>query len=319
MLIILCLIVGITFLIAGSKIMLEGIKDIGARYNYSSLTIGITLVAFGTSIPELLVSLKAMSLGYSDIVIFNVIGSNIINILLILGICSIKNTLKITSNTIKKELPLTICATLLFIFLSLDDLYKVKADNIITRYDALILIIFFFIYLALMAKNILKKEDSEYYYKPRYSLSYSIIISVIGFLMIFAGSVFTVDMAYELSNLGANLKLISVGLIAFSTSIPELTTCMHLIKQKKDDMVIANILGSNIFNICIVLGIPIIIYGSLNVNSMSIVDIVNFILAAIILYIFAPIRTKIGKFEGIIMIFTLLIYYGFILWEGLGL
>ena len=319
MLIILCLIVGITFLIAGSKIMLEGIKDIGARYNYSSLTIGITLVAFGTSIPELLVSLKAMSLGYSDIVIFNVIGSNIINILLILGICSIKNTLKITSNTIKKELPLTICSTLLFIFLSLDDLYKVKADNIITRYDALILIIFFFIYLALMAKNILKKEDSEYYYKPRYSLSYSIIISVIGFLMIFAGSVFTVDMAYELSNLGANLKLISVGLIAFSTSIPELTTCMHLIKQKKDDMVIANILGSNIFNICIVLGIPIIIYGSLNVNSMSIVDIVNFILAAIILYIFAPIRTKIGKFEGIIMIFTLLIYYGFILWEGLGL
>ena len=299
--------------------MLEGIKDIGARYNYSSLTIGITLVAFGTSIPELLVSLKAMSLGYSDIVIFNVIGSNIINILLILGICSIKNTLKITSNTIKKELPLTICATLLFIFLSLDDLYKVKADNIITRYDALILIIFFFIYLALMAKNILKKEDSEYYYKPRYSLSYSIIISVIGFLMIFAGSIFTVDMAYELSNLGANLKLISVGLIAFSTSIPELTTCMHLIKQKKDDMVIANILGSNIFNICIVLGIPIIIYGSLNVNSMSIVDIVNFILAAIILYIFAPIRTKIGKFEGIIMIFTLLIYYGFILWEGLGL
>ena len=319
MLIILCLIVGIVFLIAGSKIMLEGIKDIGARYNYSTLTIGITLVAFGTSIPELLVSLKAMSLGYSDIVIFNVIGSNIINILLILGICSIKNTLKITSNTIKKELPLTICATLLFIFLSLDDLYKVKADNIITRYDALILIIFFFIYLALMAKNILKKEDSEYYYKPRYSLSYSIIISVIGFLMIFAGSVFTVDMAYELSNLGANLKLISVGLIAFSTSIPELTTCMHLIKQKKDDMVIANILGSNIFNICIVLGIPIIIYGSLNVNSMSIVDIVNFILAAIILYIFAPIRTKIGKFEGIIMIFTLLIYYGFILWEGLGL
>ena len=319
MLIILCLCVGVAFLIVGSKIMLEGIKDIGSRYNYSSLTIGITLVAFGTSIPELLVSLKAMSLGYSDIVIFNVIGSNIINILLILGVCSILNTLKITSNTVKKELPLTLVATALFIFLALDDLYKVKANNIISRYDALILIVFFVIYLILMGKNILKKKDSEYYYKPKYSLGYGVGLSIIGFCMIFAGSFFTVDMAYKFSEIGANLKLISVGLIAFSTSIPELTTCMHLIKSKKDDMVIGNILGSNIFNICVVLGVPIIIYGDLNVNSMSIVDIINFILAAIILYIFAPIRSRIGKFEGIIMIIVLLIYYGFVLWEGLGL
>ena len=317
--VIFCLFIGIIFLIVGSKIMIEALKDIGAFYHYSKITIGVTIVAFGTSIPELLVSLKAMASGYSDIVLFNVIGSNIINILLVLGICSIIRPLKITSSVIKKELPLTILSTLLFLFLSLDDIYNLKSNNLITRLDAAVLIMFFILYLILTYRNIRKRKDVKHYDEAKYPLKYSVILSIIGFCMIFIGSIFTVDIAYKISEFNVSLKLLSISLIAFATSIPELSVCMHLIKSDNDDLVIGNILGSNIFNICIVLGIPIIIFGGLNANSMSFVDIVNLVVVNLILYIFAPIKSKLGKFEGNIMIILLIVYYSFILWEGLGL
>ena len=143
LMIILCLIVGIIFIIAGSKIMIEGARDLAKYYHKSALAIGLTIVAFGTSIPELLVSYYALHNGYSNIVIYNLIGSNIINILLILSISSLIKPLKITSSTIKKELPLSIFISAIFVFLSLDDLFIHKNSNILSRFDAVILILLF--------------------------------------------------------------------------------------------------------------------------------------------------------------------------------
>ena len=137
--------------------------------------------------------------------------------------------------------------------------------------------------------------------------------------MIFTGSIFTVDMTHKITSFGINDKFISVTLVAFATSIPELITCLHLIKHNNEDMVVGNILGSNIFNICITIGIPVIIIGNLNLNGLGIIDAINFLIASIILVIFAPIKNKLGKFEGVIMIIILLIYFGYIIWEGLGL
>ena len=137
--------------------------------------------------------------------------------------------------------------------------------------------------------------------------------------MIFLGSIFTVDMAYKLTSFGISDKILSVSIIAFATSIPELITCLYFMKNNDEDMIIGNILGSNIFNICIALAIPVIIMGTLNINALSIIDIVNFLLSAIILVLFAPIKEKIGKFESTIMIIIFVIYYGYMLWEGLGI
>ena len=126
-------------------------------------------------------------------------------------------------------------------------------------------------------------------------------------------------MAYKITELGVSMKLISVLLIAFATSIPEIITCYYFVRNNDEDAIIGNILGSNIFNICITLALPVIIVGKLNMNGMSIVDAINLIIATIMLIIFAPIRNKIGKFESTIMLLVLLIYYVFILWEGFSL
>ena len=319
MLITICLAVGIMFLIAGTFIMILGARDIAARFHISSLAIGLTIVAFATSIPELLVSMRAMFKGYSEIVIFNVIGSNIINILLILSVVSFIKPLKITTSVIKKELPLSIITTALFIMLSLDDLLAPSKNNMLTKSDALVLILFFIVYLYYMYTVIRNRKDFKTYESSRFSLSYAIMLTILGFSMIFVGSIFTVDMAYKISTYGISLKLISASIIAFSTSIPELITCYHFMKNNDEDAIIGNILGSNIFNICITLALPVIIVGNLNMNSLSVIDVVNFTIASLILIIFAPLRNKVGKFESTIMIVLLLIYYGFILWEGMSL
>ena len=319
MLITICLAVGIMFLIAGTFIMILGARDIAARFHISSLAIGLTIVAFATSIPELLVSMRAMFKGYSEIVIFNVIGSNIINILLILSVVSFIKPLKITTSVIKKELPLSIITTALFIMLSLDDLLAPSKNNMLTKSDALVLILFFIVYLYYMYTVIRNRKDFKTYESSRFSLSYVIMLIILGFSMIFVGSIFTVDMAFKISTYGISLKLISASIIAFSTSIPELIACYHFMKNNDEDAIIGNILGSNIFNICITLALPVIIVGNLNMNSLSVIDAFNFTIASLILIIFAPLRNKVGKFESTIMIVLLLIYYGFILWEGMSL
>ena len=319
MLVTICLFVGIMFLVVGTSIMIEGLKDISNRFHNSTLATGLTVVAFATSIPELLVSFRAVMKGYNDLVIFNVIGSNIINILLILSVVSFIKPLKITTSVIKKELPLSIFVTGLFLILSFDDLFVKGADNVLTRSDALVLLLFFGIYLYYMYTVIKTRKEYKTYEAPKYSKSYAILLSVLGFAMIFVGSIFTVDMAYKISMLGISMKVLSASLIAFATSIPEIITCYHFMKNNDEDAIIGNILGSNIFNICITLALPVIIVGNLNMNGMSIIDAINLIIATIMLVIFAPIRNKIGKFESTIMILILLIYYGFILWEGFSL
>lgn len=231
MLVTICLFVGIMFLVVGTSIMIEGLKDLSNRLHNSTLATGLTVIAFATSIPELLVSIRAIIKGYNDIVIFNVIGSNIINILLILSIVSFIKPLKLTTTVIKKELPLSILTAALFIILSLDDLISPSKSNILTRSDALVLVLFFIVYLYYMYTVIKNRREFKTYEDPKYSKNYALILSILGFAMVFVGSIFTVDMAYKISTYGVSLKLISASLIAFATSIPELITCLPLYEK----------------------------------------------------------------------------------------
>ena len=316
MLEIICLLVGFSLLIVGSRILTLGSVDIARRFKISTLAISLTIVSFATAIPELLINIKAMSEGYNTIVIYNLIGSNIINILFILGIICLIKPIKLNDNTIKKEIPLTILATILFVIIALDNLFSGTFNNVITRSDALILILFFFIYIYYMITLIKDRKEIKVIELPKNTLMQSSFYIILGFSMIIVGSIFTVDMIHKISLFGINEKPLTLYLVAFSTAIPELTTCLTALKESKEDLIIGNILGSNIFNICIVLAIPVIIFGNFNINELSIVDMINFLLAAIILFIFAPIKNKIGKLEGVIMFSIFMIYYIYVLLEG---
>lgn len=322
MLIIICFLVGIMLLLAGVKIMLNGLENITKFFHISSLVTGLTVIAFGTSIPELFISLKAFYSGYNDIVIFTTVGSNIINILLILGLLSFVKPLKITNSVIKNVLPLSIISTLLFCILSLDDVFTPYKNNLITKSDALVLILFFMIYIYYMATLIKSRKEEKVFenenLKSANSLFYSIFVTILGFAMIFVGSIFIVDMAHKMSSI-ITLKFLSLSVIALVTSIPELITCFYFLKNNNEDLVIGDILGSNIFNICITIALPVIIMGNLNVNALTVVDIVNLVISSLILFLFAPIKQNLSKSEGIIMIIIFIIYYSFVLWEGLGI
>ena len=316
MLELICLIVGFSLLIVGTRVLLIGAIDIARRYRISTLAISLTVVAFATAIPELLVNIKAMSEGYHTIVIYNLIGSNIINILLILGVVCLIKPIKLNNNTIKKEIPLTILATVLFTIISLDNLFSGTFNNLITRSDALILLLFFFIYIYYMVTLIKQRKEIKVIELPKNSLMQSIFYVILGFSMIIVGSIFTVDMIHKISLFGISEKILTLYLIALISAIPELTTCLVALKESKDDLIIGNILGSNIFNICIVLAIPVIMFGNFNINELSIIDTINFLIAAIILFIFAPIKNKIGKLEGVIMLSIFMIYYIYVILEG---
>lgn len=316
MLELICLIVGFSLLIVGTRVLLIGAVDIARRFRISTLAISLTVVAFATAIPELLVNIKAMSEGYHTIVIYNLIGSNIINILLILGVVCLIKPIKLNNNTIKKEIPLTILATVLFTIISLDNLFSGTFNNLITRSDALILLLFFFIYIYYMVTLIKQRKEIKVIELPKNSLMQSIFYVILGFSMIIVGSIFTVDMIHKISLFGISEKILTLYLVALISAIPELTTCLVALKESKDDLIIGNILGSNIFNICIVLAIPVIMFGNFNINELSIIDTINFLIAAIILFIFAPIKNKIGKLEGVIMLSIFMIYYIYVILEG---
>ena len=312
---IICLIVGAVLLIEGSQVLIMGTSDLGKRFKLSTFVINITIIAFATSIPELFVSIKAMSVNLPEVLVFNIIGSNIVNTLLIIGLVSLMNPLKINNNTITKELPLNLISVGLFVFLVLDDLFLKKLNNTIGIIDAFVLIIFFLIYIYYMVRLIRVRKDIRILEKPMYTPIRSILYSGLGISMIIVGSIFSVNMIYKISLEFLNIKILSVFLLALITSLPELIYGIRAIKNQ-DDLIIGNVIGSNIFNICICIAIPVIILGNLNVNFLSIVDLLNLLISAIIIFLFAQRKSKIGKFEGIIMLSVFLIYFVYIIVEG---
>ena len=194
---ILLLIVGFVLLIKGADIFVDGASSTALNLKVSKMVIGLTIVAFGTSAPELAVSIKALLSGSSDIVLGNVVGSNILNILLILGISSLFSSMVVKDNTVKKEIPLTILFSVLLTVLSFDNVFDKKITNVITRTDGFVILLFFIVfiyYLASIAKN--NKEENE---EAPYKIGKSLLFVLIGLVGIVAGSNLVVDNASDIT------------------------------------------------------------------------------------------------------------------------
>ena len=311
---ILILIVGFVILIKGADLFVDGASGIALNFKVSKMLIGLTIVAFGTSAPEFAVSVKSLLSGSGDIVLGNVIGSNILNILLILGVSSLFHFLNVKNNTVKKELPIMILLSTLFSVLLFDHIFDGGTDSF-TRGDGIVLILFFMVFLYYLIAMMRKKVDvNQEVEDKQLSMKKSLFFTLIGIVGIVLGSNFVVDSASKIAAaLGVTERLISLTIIALGTSLPELVTSVTATRKGEYDIAIGNVVGSNIFNICIVIGAPVALFGGIANYTLNIIDLFVMLLAAVLLFAFSYKDKKIGRKEGIIFLTIFVIYYSYVI------
>lgn len=312
---ILLLIIGFILLIKGADVFVGGASSTAQNFRVSKMLIGLTIIAFGTSAPELAVSISALASGSTDMVLGNVIGSCILNILLILGIAAVIKPIRIKANTVRKELPLCMLISTLLAVLFLDVALKSGSENQFSRSDAIVVLLFFSVflyYLISLAKQ--SKENNEKDEKPKYKLGKSLLFVLVGLAGIVVGSEMVVRNASSIATtIGWSERLISLTIVAFGTSLPELVTTVVAARRGEQDLAVGNVIGSNIFNICVVLGIPVAIFGTITPASFQMLDIIMLVGSAVALFIFAFSRRKISRAEGIAMLVAFAVYYTIII------
>lgn len=302
------LIFGFALLLKGGDLLVDGASALAYKFKISQIAIGLTIVAFGTSAPELIVNVFAALKGSSEITIGNVVGSNIINILLILGVASIIRPLITQKNTIWKEIPFALLSSVVLIILA-NDLILSNQTNIISRSDGLILLMFFIIFLV-YAFSIAKETDFADSEIKVLSISKSIIFLVLGIIGLFIGGKLIVDSAVAIARyLEISEAVIGFTVIAFGTSLPELATSAIAAKKGKADIAIGNIVGSNIFNIFFILAISALIVP-IPFDSNLNIDLIILFLASLLLFLTMFIGKKkiIDRWEGIFFLLFYLFY-----------
>jgi len=302
-------VLGFVFLIKGADLLVEGAASLAKRFNISNIVIGLTVVAFGTSAPEFVVNVFASLRGNADIAIGNILGSNISNILLILGISAIIYPLTTKRNTVWKEIPFSLLAALVLGFL-VSDTWIDKTSSVLSRNDGFILLFFFAIFLYYtftIAKKSSDHIDSDIKKIGNRKSIFFIIIGLIGLVL---GGKWIIDGAVKIAELfHMSQSLIGLTVVAVGTSLPELATSAVAAFKKHTDIAIGNIVGSNIFNIFWVLGFSSLI-KPIPFSQNSNVDIMITIFASLILFLMMFIGKKhiIERWQGVIMVLFYVAY-----------
>ena len=294
---------------------MDGASDTARKFRVPKMLIGLTIVSFGTSAPELAVSIQSILSGKGDILLGNVVGSNVLNILLILGLASLVGTLRVNTATVKKEIPVLVLITLAFAALLSDKIFGL-AENIFTRQDGVVLLLFFCIFIYYLIGMARKKDTNEEENKDEkpVKLAKALLMIVIGLFGIVLGSDFVVKGASEIAaTFGVSQRIISLTIVALGTSLPELVTSVIATKKGEYDIAIGNIVGSNIFNIGIVAGLPVAIFGGVGGGAFSYIDIIALIISAVVLFFFARHGGRIGYKKGIIFLLMFVAYYGYVM------
>jgi cation:H+ antiporter len=308
------LIFGFLFLIKGADILVEGSSSIAKRFGISDLVIGLTVVAFGTSAPELFVNMVSSLNGQTDIAIGNILGSNIANILLILGVASIITPLAVSKGTVWKEIPMNFLAIVLIGIMANDAIFDKVNYSALTRTDGLTLLAFFVIFLYYtfgIAKNSNGNQVAEKI--KAISISRSAIFILLGFIGLSFGGKWVVDSATQIAIFfGVSQAVIGLSIVAIGTSLPELVTSAMAAYRKNTDIAIGNVVGSNIFNIFWILGLSSVI-NPLPFTLSSNRDILMAIFASFLLFVamFTGKKRQVERWEGIICVglyFSYMIY-----------
>ena len=304
-------IAGFFFLIKGADMLVDGAVSVAKKFKISTIVIGLTIVAFGTSAPEFVVNIFASAQGNTEIAIGNILGSNIANILLILGVSSIIYPLLTKSNTVWKEIPLGLLAAILLGVLANDALIDGGIFSGLTRIDGIVLLSFFIIFLYYTFGISKIKERAIDIDIKQLNYFKSVLFIIIGLLGLSLGGKWIVDGAVEIARFfNVRQSLIGLTIVAIGTSLPELATSATAAYKKQTDIAIGNIVGSNIFNIFWILGFSALV-RPLPFSRNSDLDIIMTILASALLFIimFIGKRHTIERWQGIMMV---IIYIGYI-------
>lgn len=310
---ILLLILGFVLLTKGADWFVDGASGIATKLKIPQIVIGLTIVAMGTSAPETAVSISSALKGSADITIGNVVGSNLINILIILGICSVITSLAVSKETVMVDIPVTIGATVLVFLLGL--------DGKITLIDGIIITTCFIAYLVYLfvatkknlrsdSENELENSDES---EKKNSLIKAIIFAILGLAAIIIGSDFTIDSATFLARkMNISERVIGLTVIALGTSLPELFTSVTAAIKKNADIAIGNIVGSCIFNLLLVVGISSIV-TTVPFDTKFRIDALIALGATILLFVPCLINKKIGRITGILMLLSYAGYFTYLL------
>jgi len=294
------LVIGFIILIKGADFFVDGASSIAKIAKMPTLLIGLTIVAFGTSAPEAAVSINAALKGSNDIAIGNIIGSNIFNLLVAVGLSAMIRPIKVQKTTIIKEYPLSIYSVALLIILSLDNLFAGNDANLLTRGDGLILLLGFGVFMFyLIEMAVLSKEaDDEVEEIVKLPLSKSIIFSILGLVGIVFGGDMVVKSATDIAlHVGMSETLVGLTIVAVGTSLPELVTSVTAARKGESDIAIGNIIGSGLFNIFFVLGVSATIHP-IAVSSKLIFDFIILAIVTVISHVFAYSKKEVDKKEG---------------------
>lgn len=312
------LLVGLGILIVGGESLVRGASSIAKRLKVAPIVIGLTIVAFGTSAPELAVNLFSAFQGSTDIAIGNIIGSNIANILLILGICAMMRTIRVQKNTVWKEIPLALLAVLLVFVMAHDRILDGGTTDALTRTDGLALMGIFaiFLYYTFSIAKVSGEADKDEV--KLYSTPISTLLIIGGLAGLVFGGKILVDNAIVLAQLaGMSEALIGLTIVAVGTSLPELVTSIIAVRHGQDDLAVGNIVGSNIFNILWILGLTASILP-LPISPAGQIDVLVNIGATLLLFFFMFIGTKhrLNRWQGLMFVLIYVGYVGYLVMRG---
>ena len=303
---ILLLTFGFATLIKGADWLVSGASALAKRYNVSNLVIGLTIVAFGTSAPELVVNAISSSKNLPDLVFGNIIGSNNFNIFVILGIAGLITPLTVQSSTVWKEIPISFLAILLFYLLANN--FFVSTSPILSRIDGVILLVFFGLFILYVYKQL--KSQYALAEKTSYSSAKMWGLITLGLCGLVIGGQLVVGNATSLAKLlGTSQKIIGLTIVAFGTSLPELATSVVAAFKKNNDIAVGNIIGSNIFNIALILGISSII-RPMEFSSTFTFDVILLTFGTLILFVsmFTGRKKKLDRWEAATLLLIFAVY-----------
>lgn len=310
------LLVGFALLIKGADYFVEGSSKIARLLKVPPLLVGLTIVAFGTSSPEATVSIIAALEGSSAVSLGNVIGSNIFNITLVVGITAMLNPLKVENETIRKEIPFTLLASVALWVMISDIALQGAGSNVITRNEGIILLLFFAIFLYYIFEIALSnrektKEDTDD--TTGITWGKNLIFTIVGLAAIIFGGDMVVNNATTIAlSIGMSETLVGLTIVAVGTSLPELITSITAALKKESEIALGNIVGSNIFNILLVIGASATI-TPLAVDSKIFFDLIFMIVFMAVLLVFSRTKFRISKTEGIILAAVYIAYVVYII------
>lgn len=313
----LLIIAGIALVLKGADVLTKGGADLARRMNVPELVVGLTIVAAGTSAPELFVSLVSALKGTPDLAVGNVVGSNIMNTLVIVGITAMVAPMAISRQTVSKDMPFSVVAALLLMAVSLDAFQSLSLQgNMIGRLDGVLLLAGFAAFMfytfreARKGKAEVAAEDS----KPL-SIPMCLLLMVLGLAMLVVGSELFVRSASELAaTLGVGESVIGLTIVAGGTSLPELATSVVAARKGQSAMAIGNVIGSNVFNILFILGTTAVVCP-MQIGGITMIDMSMMVASVLLLWLFSYTKLTVARWEGAVLTAAYLGYLGWLLYS----